>query len=79
MGVRGFGGEYAEKAERSLLVSEVQGVMNVAASLTPFTGGLVADAILSVTDVNGDVCAQIWWDGEAEQWVIDFGTGWEKT
>lgn len=67
---------YENKVLRSLTISEVDHIRDVAKTLS--TIEVVLDGSVSVTNDNGDKCAEIWWYSEGEIWLIDLGPEWEE-
>lgn len=68
--------EYSEKLNRSLWLSDLRIVVSamekIAAALPSNFPGSITDASFTVTRADGEDLAEVWWDGENEEWLADW-------
>lgn len=69
--------DYSAKLNRSLWLSDLRvvvGAMEKIAAALDGGGstGSVTDASFTVTRADGEDLAEVWWDGENEEWLADW-------
>lgn len=78
MANKSFDGDFDAKNQRSLTVNEVQQIVDmaraIATNVKSDTQVFLWDAKVTLADADSmNPAADIWWNGEAELWCIDFG------
>jgi hypothetical protein len=66
--------EYGKKQARSLDADDLT-LINEVYFKAKQIGSKVVDGVLTVCDSNGENLAEIWWDGESEDWLVDIVIG----